>query len=629
VTAAAYALARMRMWRWLAITAAAASLLWMFPGMANTGWPPLSAHAFYIVAGFALAAVFIIAGLVFGPPNNPAHYDEVSCWILGGYLFGAFALSIASQHDPVAMTTLFVLAATTVAIAWRTDAAILAVPAAALFAALIVVHWAIDPGFVVLLAPHGVLAGVRVELQLTRIGPHIAMAIATATLFGISGFLAQARATRREFALLWSGLATTVPLLMLIAVYYRITQFDPSIPFAGLALVLAGLFAYATEQLWHREPGTGAGDSGAIFATGSVAALALTLTFALETGWLTIGLSLMVPGIAMIADRRPLPILRKLCGVIAGLVLARVGWNPQLFGDSVGTTPIFNWILYGYGLPALAFWIGGRILRRRDDDKYARAVESAAMMFAALTAFFEIRHLMNDGDIYRPGTTLGELGLQVATGLAMVAGLEHVRTRKDNVIQDWSARIFAALACATIVFGLLLRHNPMLTGEPVGGLFFNYILLGYGIPAALLAVLARIVRNTRPHPYYLATAISAIAMMLIYLSFEIRTIFHGPVLVLGRMTDAEDYTYSAVWLAFGVALLLGGIALKSQPARLASAAVVTLTILKVFLHDLAGVQGIYRALSFIGLGLVLMGIGWLYQRLLFPPRRENATSENP
>ena len=46
-----------------------------------------------------------------------------------------------------------------------------------------------------------------------------------------------------------------------------------------------------------------------------------------------------------------------------------------------------------------------------------------------------------------------------------------------------------------------------------------------------------------------------------------------------------------------------------------------LTIGKVFLHDLAGVQGIYRALSLICLGLVLMGIGWLYQRLLFPAPR--------
>ena len=94
------------------------------------------------------------------------------------------------------------------------------------------------------------------------------------------------------------------------------------------------------------------------------------------------------------------------------------------------------------------------------------------------------------------------------------------------------------------------------------------------------------------------------------------------------MSDAEDYTYSAVWLAFGVALLLAGVALKSQPARFASAAVVMLTIGKVFLHDLAGVQGIYRALSLICLGLVLMGIGWLYQRLLFPaPRPADAPSQ--
>src|SRR5262249_60628458 len=93
-----------------------------------------------------------------------------------------------------------------------------------------------------------------------------------------------------------------------------------------------------------------------------------------------------------------------------------------------------------------------------------------------------------------------------------------------------------------------------------------------------------------------------------------------PVRSAPFMSDAEDYTYSAVWLAFGVALLLMGIVLKSQPARLASAAVVILDIVKVFLHDLAGVQGIYRALSFIGLGLVLIGIGWLYQRLLFPRR---------
>jgi uncharacterized membrane protein len=76
-----------------------------------------------------------------------------------------------------------------------------------------------------------------------------------------------------------------------------------------------------------------------------------------------------------------------------------------------------------------------------------------------------------------------------------------------------------------------------------------------------------------------------------------------------------------VWLAFGVALLFAGIALASQPLRLGSAAVVLLTVGKVFLIDLSGLTGGFRALSFIVLGLVLVGIGWLYQRLLFPKGR--------
>jgi uncharacterized membrane protein len=48
--------------------------------------------------------------------------------------------------------------------------------------------------------------------------------------------------------------------------------------------------------------------------------------------------------------------------------------------------------------------------------------------------------------------------------------------------------------------------------------------------------------------------------------------------------------------------------------------VILLTVAKAFLIDMAALTGIWRALSFIGLGLALVGIGYLYQRLLFPPR---------
>ena len=115
---------------------------------------------------------------------------------------------------------------------------------------------------------------------------------------------------------------------------------------------------------------------------------------------------------------------------------------------------------------------------------------------------------------------------------------------------------------------------------------------------------------------------AAVALALGYLSLEVRTFFHGEVLTRGPLTQAEQYTYSVVWLAFGVTLLAAGVRLRSQALRLASAAVVTLTVLKVFLVDMQGLTGLYQALSFIGLGVVLLGIGWLYQRLLFPQSAE-------
>lgn len=625
VTAAAFALARVRLWRWLAVTAATLSIFWMFPGMADPSDGSLTAHAFYNLLCFALAAYFIVPGLFEGPEAEPGHYDEVSCGVLAGYLFGGFLLVFATHHDSLALGTLFILIAATVAIAWRTEAAILAMPVAATLAALVIGHWALDWWFVTVERNYPLSLWTP---QLADRGVHTAFAAACAALFGAAGYFAQGRSRRPEFSMVWAIVAVAMPLLLIVILYYRITQFDRSIPFAGLALLLAALFGVATEMLWKRPPQPGSAAGSALFATGAVAALALTLTFALEKGWLTIGLSLMVPGIAWIAERRPLPLLRKICGAIAALVLTRLGWSLEIVGENYGSTPIFNWILYGYGLPAAAFWIGARLLRRRADDTSVRAVESAAILFTALAFCLEIRHFMNNGNVYSRRIDLGELGLQVSVGLAMAIGLERLRVRSASIVHDFSARIFEVAAIVTIVVQLLYRHNPLFTGAPVGGLFFNDLLLGYGIPAILIAILARTIRATRPPSWYLTAAVSAIAMMLIYLSLEVRTIFQGPILSAPFVSDAEDYAYSAVWLASGVGLLLAGVALRSQPARLASAAVVTLTILKVFLHDLAGVQGIYRAFSFIGLGLVLMSIGWLYQRLLFPRQRQGQPLES-
>jgi uncharacterized membrane protein len=181
---------------------------------------------------------------------------------------------------------------------------------------------------------------------------------------------------------------------------------------------------------------------------------------------------------------------------------------------------------------------------------------------------------------------------------------------------------------AAIVLGLCLISNPFFEPTTAGGPFFNLILLGYGIPALLAGVLALVARASRPLAYRYIAATTAIALALLYFTLEVRRLYQGSeISPLAPISDAEQYTYSVVWLTFGVVLLAAGLVLRSQPARIASAAVIALTIGKAFLVDMAGLTGIFRALSFIGLGVVLVGIGWLYQRLLFPTRAQAITPD--
>jgi uncharacterized membrane protein len=363
VTAAAFALARFRMWRWLAITAVAASALWTLPGLGVVGVEALGAHAFHVTAGFALAALLIVAGLWFGPEAAPGKIDGVSSAALGAYLLAAACLVLASRHDSVALATFVVLVVATVAVALRSEAAAAAVPAAGVLAVLVFVRWALDFDLERLVLPSGPAASAVPEPDPVAYGWHVALGAGFALLFGIAGYLAQGRTQQPpSIAMVWSACAVFVPLALLAALYYRIARFEPSLPFAAAALLLSVLYALATENLDRRAPRPGLAAGAALFATGAVAALALALTMVLEKGWLTIALALVVPGVAWVADKRPLPVLRVLAALVGVVVMVRIAFEPRVVGDDVGATPIFNWLLYGYGIPAAAFWWGGHIL---------------------------------------------------------------------------------------------------------------------------------------------------------------------------------------------------------------------------------------------------------------------------
>jgi len=103
-----------------------------------------------------------------------------------------------------------------------------------------------------------------------------------------------------------------------------------------------------------------------------------------------------------------------------------------------------------------------------------------------------------------------------------------------------------------------------------------------------------------------------------WFSLETRHFYHPGDMVLedGPIRGAELWSYSGVWLLYGIALLSAGITLGARHARLAGLAMFALVTLKVFLWDMGGLDGLWRVVSFLGLGLSLIGLGAIYRRFV-------------
>ena len=79
--------------------------------------------------------------------------------------------------------------------------------------------------------------------------------------------------------------------------------------------------------------------------------------------------------------------------------------------------------------------------------------------------------------------------------------------------------------------------------------------------------------------------------------------------------ETRLYGYSLTIIAYGTALLVAGFRMAHRDLRIAALGVVGLAVLKVFLLDLRDLEGLWRASSFIGLGICLIGIAYLYRWL--------------
>ena len=80
------------------------------------------------------------------------------------------------------------------------------------------------------------------------------------------------------------------------------------------------------------------------------------------------------------------------------------------------------------------------------------------------------------------------------------------------------------------------------------------------------------------------------------------------------MTSGAHFLLTVSWAALAAALFAVGFALRERMHRWLGLGILACAVGRVFLSDVWKLEQIYRILSFIALGVVLLALGFIYNK---------------
>ncbi len=597
---ALFALAWRRGWTWLAAAATLLSFVWTFYIVADRG-PEDALLGGVFISGLALAA-----GLV-----RPGAGRQLA--LLQPLGLGLLQLAILVARTDVG------------APAWGLFGALSL--AAILLACFRREHWPAPPAALVFaLLLIGVKAGFGPD-EFVRLA-----ALGIGLLFGGAGLVL----ARRAPAVMWTALGVaglTGPWLILRCLrpdYLTLTQWG------GLAAALAlGPVLLIWRQRRRAGPDLPA-DLPLLAAGGGAALLAGAAVWDLAApdwiaaGWLGVALALALTA-RRLGDLAlgTVAVVAILCGVLRALWTVpelSAAWFQALAGVPVLAADLPGALrtLAALAVPALLlgairFALPPLPMRARR----ALPILAGAFAIAALYLWFKQAFGLADlDDFARRGLLERTIITQALFASGWLLGARWLRLPR---IAPDSARlagtILTALAAARLIWFDTLLFNPVLKeqwvgAEPLVNLILSEYLCGAGW---LYLARRRAAEKASTWPWFaLFMLVLSVATALL-----VRQYYHGAILSPESMSAPnEAYGYSLAFLALSIGLIVAGVRLPDKALRLAGLMMLTATIVKVFLVDAAALTGLLRILSFLVLGIALIGIGRLYGPILRAEREE-------
>lgn len=258
-----------------------------------------------------------------------------------------------------------------------------------------------------------------------------------------------------------------------------------------------------------------------------------------------------------------------------------------------------------------------------DDPGATSSATVVALLIAASGCMISAR-LVQRG-LHQQRVALDVIGLSALAaatlvsfdGLALVAAWSVMALACAEVVRRSGDELARVAAGAHLAGALAIA---LTTVAPPSGLVDSLADIGPALAAVALisAGAVRLGLLDVPRDERVAWCGAAIVLLLYGVSLAVVSWVpasgQNPALGLGA-DEMAQLDLSALWAVAGVAGLVSGLRRDIQELRLGALGLLGVVIAKVFFYDLATLTAVSRVLSFIGLGVLLLGAAYAYQRL--------------
>lgn len=408
----------------------------------------------------------------------------------------------------------------------------------------------------------------------------------------------------KQYSHLNYSLITLAPVVWFALTYLLVSDLSVSWEWSLAGAILAIFYIALANYKERNESGC---PEGMWLILAGHFSFSLAAAMFIREASLTLVLAIQVLSLVYLMNMYRMDALKWLVKGVLALIIIRLTLNPWLLHYPLET----HWSLWTYGGTTLCCFVASLLLSQEKPLK--KWLEAASLHLFVLFLASETRYWLYDGNIFMKDYTLIEASINsmLWAGLGLVYYYRSIISDHLKGYYSFCSKLLIVLALSSYLL-VLTFLSPLFNWGTIGHTpIWNLLLLSHGVPA-LMGILCLFFYNKNYRRY---SALFSGLSLFVFVNMEIRHLWQRGMNLDLPVSDGELYTYSIVWLVMAIPTILVAANANLQKLNKAGMILLLLVIAKIFLIDMADLEGLLRVTSFMGLGLSLLGLAFLYQRI--------------